>query len=234
MKIEPIKTTIFKEGDDLIKFIIKYIPKAKEGDIIVVTSKIVALAEGGVVAYSDEKSVEKIIRKASDFAFKTKHVWLTIKDGMVLANAGIDKSNANGKIILLPKDSFLSAKKIHNSLVKYFKIKKLGVIISDSRTLPFRAGVVGISVGHFGFKALRNYIGKKDLFGRTLKFSRTDIVDSLATSAVFLMGEGDECQPLALTKDAPVIFTNKLNRKELYIDPKEDMYQPLFKKIKIK
>jgi len=65
MKIEPIKTTIFKEGDDLIKFIIKHIPKIKEGDIIVVTSKIVAISEGGTVTYTDEKSVENIIKKAA-------------------------------------------------------------------------------------------------------------------------------------------------------------------------
>lgn len=232
MKIKAIKTKIFKEGDDIIKFVISEIPKVKNGDIVVISSKIVALSEGRTAIYTDEKSLEKIIKSESQFAIKTKLVWLTIKDNMVLAGAGIDKSNANGKIILLPKDSYESAIKIRKSLLKYFKIKKLGVIISDSRTLPFRAGVVGVAVGYAGFKGLRSYIGKKDLFGRKLEYSRTDVVDSLTTAAVLIMGEGDERQPLALIQDAPVIFTNTINKKELYIDPKEDMYLPLFEKIK--
>ena len=232
MIIQPIKTRIFKKGENLLDFIIFSTPKILDGDILIITSKIVALSENRTVSYTDEKSIEKIIRKESQFAMKTKYVWLTIKDNMVLPSAGIDKSNANGKIILLPKNSFESAKKIRKFLLKYFKIKNLGVIITDSRTLPLRAGVVGVAVGYAGFKGVRNYIGSRDLFNRILKFSRTDVADSLATSAVLLMGEGNECQPLAIIKKAPVVFTNKLNTKELYIDPKEDMYQPLFEKIR--
>lgn len=232
MKIQAIKTRIFKEGDNLIKFIIKEIPKISDGDILVVTSKIVSLEEGRTAIYTDEKSLERIIKSESQFAMKTKFVWLTIKDGMVLASAGIDKSNANGKVVLLPKNSFNSAKIIRKLLLKHFKIKNLGVIISDSRTLPLRAGIIGIAVGYAGFRGLRSYKGSKDLFGRVLHFSRTDIADSLATSAVVLMGEGNECQPLAIIKDAPVVFIDKLNKKELNINIKEDMYQPLFEKIK--
>lgn len=232
MKIQAIKTRIFKEGDDLIKFIIKEIPKISDGDILVITSKIVSLGEKRTALYTNEKDLEKIIKRESQFAIKTKYVWLTIKDNMVLASAGIDKSNADGKLILLPKDSYNSAKMIRKDLIKHFKIKNLGIIISDSRMLPFRAGIFGVAVGYAGFKGIRLYVGEKDLFGRKLQFSRTDVADSLATSAVVLMGEGSECQPLAIIKDAPVIYTDKLNRKELNIDIKEDMYQPLFEKIK--
>lgn len=232
MRVKAFKTRLFKEGDDLIKFIIKEIPKISEGDILVVTSKIVSLGEGRTTSYTNEKLLEKIIRSESQFAMRTKLVWLTIKDGMVLASAGIDKSNANGKLILLPKDSFNSALTIRKSLLKHFKIKNLGVIISDSRTLPLRAGIVGIAVGYAGFKGLHSYKGSKDLFGRVMHFSRTDIADSLATAAVVVMGEGSERQPLAVIKDAPVVYTDKLNRKELKIDIKEDMYQPLFERIK--
>ena len=62
--------------------------------------------------------------------------------------------------------------------------------------------------------------------------SRTDVADSLATSAVLSMGEGREQQPLAVITKAPVVFSNKVSRKELLIDPREDLYQPLFEKIK--
>lgn len=238
MKIQAFKTQIFKEGDDLIKFITKSIQKVKEGDIIVVTSKIVALSEGRVVIIKSEKEREALIKRESQFAMRTKfsthksYVWITIKDGMVLASAGIDESNANGKTILLPKDSFTSASKIRKALQKYYKVKNIGVLISDSRLLPLRAGVVGVALGYAGFKGVKSYIKTPDIFGRMLEFSRTDVADSLATSAVLLMGEGNECQPLAVIQDAPVVFTDKLNKSELYIDPKDDMYQPLFEKIK--
>jgi len=232
MKIKAIKTEIFEEGESLAKFIILNIKKIPNKSILVITSKIVALSEERTVEIKNSHTREKIIKKESQFSMKTKYTWLTIKDGIVLASAGVDESNANGKIILLPKDSFKVALILHNILVKHFKIKDLGIIISDSRLLPLRAGVVGIALGYYGFKGIRDYKGKKDLFGRVLRFSKTDVADSLATSAVFLMGEGNECQPLAIIEDVPVIFMNRLNKKELYIDPKEDMYQPLFEKIK--
>ncbi len=232
MNIKSIKTKLFKEGDDLVKFITSEVKHIPDNSVLVVTSKIVALSEGRAVIIKSEKDLEKIIRQESQFAMKTKYTWLTIKDGMVLASAGVDASNANGKIILLPKDSFKVASKIRIQLMKNYKIKKLGILISDSRLLPLRAGVVGVALGYAGFEGVRNYIGKPDLFGRILKFSRTDVADSLATAAVLLMGEGSERRPLALITNPPVVFTNKINKNELRIDIKEDVYQPLFEKIK--
>ena len=232
MQVRAIKTKVFKENEDLIVFISRYIKKLPEKSVLVVTSKIVALSEGRVVVAKNEKEKEAIIRAESSFAMKTKYTWLTIKDGMVLASAGVDESNADGKIILLPKDSFKSAEYIRNIFKKKFKIKNLGVVITDSRLLPLRAGVVGVALGYAGFKGVRNYIGLPDIFGRPLKMTETDIADAIATSAVLLMGEGSECQPLALISDAPIVFTDEVNKKELMIDPKEDVYAPLFKKLK--
>ncbi len=232
MKIVSIKTRIFKEKQNLIDFITSHIKKIPENSILVVTSKIVALSEGRTVKVKNEKEKDALIKAESDFAMRTKYVWLTIKDGMVLASAGVDESNADGKIILLPKDSFKTAGILRQQLLKYYKIKNLGIILSDSRLLPLRAGVVGVALGYAGFSGVRDYRGTKDIFGRVLKFSRTDIADSLATSAVVCMGEGNECQPLCLITDAPVVFKNKINKNELTIDIKEDLYQPLFEKIK--
>ena len=232
MKVIPIKTKIFKENDNLIDFITSNIKKLKENSILVVTSKIVALSEGRVVIVKDEKTREELIKKESQFMMRTKYTWLTIKDGMVMASAGVDESNADGKIVLLPKDSFKAATEIRNKLLKYYKVKNLGILITDSRLLPLRAGVVGVALGYSGFKGVRSYIGHKDLFGRKLKFSRTDVADSLATAAVYLMGEGNECQPLAVITDSKVEFKNKIDKNELKIDIKEDIYQPLFEKIR--
>ena len=235
MKITPIKTRIFREDENLLKFILKYIKRIPENSVLVVTSKIVALSEGRVAEFKNtkEKIRQKIrlIKKESDFALKTKYVWLTIKDGMVMANAGVDESNADGKIILLPKDSFQSADLIRKKLKKIFKLKKLGVLITDSRVFPLRAGTVGVALGYAGFKGVRDYRDTPDIFGRILKMSRTDVADSLATSAVLSMGEGKEQQPLALISDAPALFVDKIDKKELLIDPKEDLYLPIFRSI---
>ncbi len=231
MQIRAYKTRIFKENVDLVDFILKYLPKVNECDILVVTSKIVALSEGRTAQLSNEKVREQLIKKESDFALKTKYTWLTIKDGMVMSSAGIDESNADGKIVLLPKDSFASAKLLHTKLVKIYKVKKLGIIISDSAILPLRNGTVASALGYAGFKGVRNYVGKKDIFGKILKMSRVNIADSLATASVVCMGEGNERKPLAKISDAPVEFIAKVNRKEVTIKLEDDIFYPLLKNI---
>lgn len=231
MKIKTIKTKVFCANDNLLEFIFKYFKKIPDKSVLVITSKIVALSEGRVVNCKDKNEKIKIIKKESEFAVKTKYTWLTIKDGAVMASAGVDESNADGKLILLPKNSFVSADILRKKIMHKFNLKNLGILITDSRTFPLRKGIVGVALGYAGFEGLRNYVGKKDIFGRVLKMSRTDIADSLATSAVLCMGEGREQQPLALITDAPVVFMNKINKKELLIDPKEDMYRPFFEKI---
>ena len=236
MQIKPLKTKVFIENEDLLFFILKYVKKLPEKSVLVITSKIVALAEGRTVQYKNtkEKISQKIalIKKESEFALETKMTWLTIKDGMVMSSAGIDESNAKGKMILLPKDSFKTADLLRKKLKKIFKIKNLGVLVTDSRIFPLRAGIVGVALGYAGFKGVLDYRGTKDIFGRKLKMSRTDVADSLATAAVLCMGEGKEQQPLALITDAPIVFTEKVNKKELLINPKDDLYLPLFEKIK--
>lgn len=232
MQIIPIKTKIFRENEDLLEFIFKYVKKIPEKSVLVVTSKIVALSEGRTVKCENEKQKAKIIKKESSFSLKTKHTWLTIKDGMVMANAGVDESNAKGKIILLPQNSFKSAEIIRNALRKRFGVKNLGVLITDSRLFPLRAGIVGVALGYAGFQGIKNYVEKKDIFGRVLKMSKTDIADSLATSAVLCMGEGREQQPLAVIIDAPITFAKKIKHNELIIDPQKDIYAPLFADLK--
>ena len=192
MIIQPIKTRIFQEGDDLFLFITDYFKKLSEKSVIVVTSKIAALAEKRTAVAENIKMKEKLIRAESELAIPTKYAWLTVKDGMVMASAGIDESNANGKLILLPKDSFKTARFLREKLQKHFRVKHLGVLITDSRTIPLRAGVTGVALGYAGFRGVKDYRGTPDIFGRKFKFSRTNVADSLATSAVLVMGEGNE------------------------------------------
>ncbi len=234
MQVIPIKTRIFQENEDLSTFVFKHVKKIPEKSILVITSKIVALSEGRTIEYRSKKQKTELIKKESDFAIKTKYTWLTIKAGTVMASAGVDESNAKGKLIFLPKDSFRSALILRKKLMQKFHLRNLGVLITDSRLMPLRVGVVGVALGYVGFQGIRNYIGTKDIFGRTLKMSRTDVADSLATSAVLCMGEGKEQQPLALITEAPVKFVEKVNKKELNIKLTEDIFYPMLKNIHAK
>lgn len=232
MIIKPIKTKLFQPREKLLPFLDKYLSQIKEGSVVVVTSKIVALSEGRFADKVDDNTKAEIIKQESEFVLQTKYVCLTIKDGIVMANAGVDESNANGKIIMLPKDSFESAKMIRNYLRKEHNIKNLGVIITDSRTHPLRSGITGVALGYAGFKGLKDYTKESDIFGRPFHFSRVDIADSLATSAVLCMGEGNEKCPLALITNAPIEFSNRINRNELKIDIEDDIYGPMFEAVK--
>ncbi len=234
MEIKPFKTRIFRESEDLFSFVLEYIKKISkkdlDGSILVVTSKIVSLSEGRMIEYKNQKQKNELIKRESDFILE-KNILFTIKSGMVMAFAGIDESNGNGKIILLPKDSYKSAEALRKKLAQKFHLKNLGVLITDSEFMPFRTGALGVALGYAGFAGVRNYIGKKDIFGRILKMSKTNVADSLATSAVLCMGEGKEQQPIAVITDAPVVFKEKINKKELIINPKKDIYAPLFNKL---
>ncbi len=235
MIIKAIKTRIYKENEDLFEFILGHIKNLREESVLVVTSKIVALGEGRTRMVKSKKEKEKIIKEESEFAIKTKWAWLTIKDGIVMASAGIDESNANGKLILLPSDSFKIAYEIQQRLRKRFGLKHLGVIITDSRTEPLRSGVTGKSVGYAGFEGVKSYIGKKDIFKRPFHFSKVSVADSLASGAVFEMGEGNEQKPLCVIEDTSIKFTNrKVDHKETQIPFKDDMYAPLFRKYKVR
>ncbi len=245
MIVRAVKTRIFREGEDLATFIRGHVPRLKNGSVLAVTSKIVALAEGRMVKAKGKRQKAKLIREESDWALQTHpEWWWTEKDGMLLVNAGIDDSNADGpsprrsglrprergKLVLLPTDSFRSADTPRKELKRLYKVKRLGVVITDSRISPMRAGVTGVALGYAGFRGVRDYRGKKDLFGRKLKVTLTDVADSLATAATLVMGEGAERQPLAVIENAPVVFTDKTNRKEILISPKDDMYAPLFRR----
>jgi F420-0:gamma-glutamyl ligase len=225
MQVRPVRTRVYKEGENLETFIAEHLSGVPNGSILTVTSKIVALSEGRTADISEK---QRLIASESDYAKETKYVTLTIKDGMVMPNAGIDDSNADGKIILLPKDSFAAAEKLRTALQLRYGIEKLGILITDSRVMPLRAGVVGVALGYAGFCGIRDYRGTPDIFGRTMEITQTNIADSLATAATLVMGEGGEQQPLAVVTEAPVQWNERIDKKELIMDSEDDMYGPLF------
>lgn len=228
MIVRPLRTPIFKPGQLLIPFLQRHLPShVPEQTIIVVTSKIVALSENRRVRCSTDRDFVRLIRSESQFTIKTGPTWLTMKDGLLMAAAGIDRSNADGQCILLPRQSFESAGQIRRSLRAHFSLQQLGVIITDSQLIPLRPGVLGVALGYAGFHGQRDYRGKPDLFGRRLNMTSSNLADGLATAAVTVMGEGAEQQPLAIINNAPVKFVSRIQRNEQRVDPHVDIFRPL-------
>lgn len=246
MIVTPIKTRIIMPPkDDLLEVISKSVKSLKEKSIVVITSKVVSIWQGRCIPIDSLKNKDNLIIKEADFYISRKLVpgqWCmqTLKNNLLIPSAGIDESNANGYYILWPDNLEHVVKKIYNWFKKKYHIKDIGIIISDSHTIPLRRGVLGISLAHYGFVPLKDYRKEKDLFGRSFKVSQTNIADSLSAAAVLLMGEGSECTPLAVIEDVPFIeFTSKLfNPKTKFssfeIKTKEDLYYPLISAIKWK
>lgn len=246
MIVTPIKTKIITPPkDDLLEAISNSIKSLKEKSVVVITSKVVSIWQGRCILADSFKDKDKLIIKEADFYISRKLVpgqWCmqTLKNNLLIPSAGIDESNANGYYILWPENLKLVVKKMHSWFKKKYHVKNIGIIISDSHTIPLRRGVLGISLAHYGFVPLKDYRKKKDLFGRKFKVSQTNIADSLASSAVLLMGEGSECTPLAVIEDVPFIkfiskpFNSKKRFSSFEIKTKEDLYYPLISAIKWK
>jgi dihydrofolate synthase / folylpolyglutamate synthase len=239
MRFIRVKTRKFlPPKDKLFQLLDKYLPKLYEGDIVFITSKILAIHQGRCVLISDQVSKQNLISKEADLImprYESRGVGytLTIKNYTLIASAGIDESNANGYYILWPNHPEKSAQQICQYLKKKNKLKKIAIIITDSHITPLHAGTTGVAIGFFGLKPLRDYRKKPDIFGRKLKVTRSNLVDGLAAGAVMCMGEGKEQTPIAIARGFKDIkFTNKKTFKDFVIDPKEDLYFPLLKNFK--
>ena len=229
MELTGLKTKLFKTGDKLEDFLVREIRTLKNGDVIAITSKIVALAQGRVGKLEDKK---KIIAREAKKVIHTPWAELTLtKDGWCL-NAGIDESNADNQLILLPTKSFETAEKLRRFLLKKFSLKHLGVIITDTKSLPLRVGTVCRALSYAGFEPIKSYVGLSDLFGRKSRLTESNVADALATSAGLLMGEGNEQTPLVIIKKAPVKFSNKIfsksKNKSLSLPPEKDIFAKVF------
>lgn len=229
MVIRPIRTRLFKQKESLEDFIFKHVERPPEGSVIVVTSKIVALAQGRVATYANVSEKKRIIQKESHAMLRTPWCWLTFKNDEWCANAGVDESNAQGQLILMPEHIRATTDALLRNLKKRYRRKKLGVIITDTRIYPMRVGTMGVAVGFSGIKGLRSYIGERDIFGRKLKMTKANIVHALSVGAVLVMGEGKEKQPLCVIEDAPVVFTsNSESIASLTVDPCDDLYRAAY------
>ena len=231
MNLTPIHTRVFAEKEDLPAFVQQHIAGLKENTVLAVASKLICLWKGLSVDYVSTAQKEQIIQQESEAALKTPLAWLTIKSGMVMTNAGVDESNTDGKLLLLPKDCYAASAELRAVLQERYGIKNLGVLITDSMILPLRAGVVAGAVGYAGFKGVRDLRGRPDIFGKKLSVTLVNAADSLASAAALCMGEADEQRPLCVIEDAPVKFVDSVCTDEISYPVEDDLYTPLFQAV---
>ena len=236
MEIIPIKTRVMNPPkDDLYDVIDNFCPTLKEGDVFLVTSKILSIHQGRCVLVSSVENKDDLIKKEAEIFIPREecpgeYAILTLKESTLIPSAGVDESNANGYYVLWPENSEKEAEKICEYLKKKFSLEKLAVIITDSHILPMRRGVLVISIGAYGLELLKDYREEKDIFGRTIEMTQVNIVDALATMGVLLMGEGAEQKPMAIIRGVDLVkFTDQENYKDLLIPVKEDIFYPLLK-----
>lgn len=232
-KIRPFEISLFSILD-------KFVKKIPECSVLAITSLIVSLCEGNVVrARGTDK--DELIKSEADFYLPRKisryNLMFTITNNLLIPSAGIDESNADGYYALWPRDPQGTANGVRKYLTRRFGLKKVGVIITDSKTSPLRLGTSGVAIVHSGFEALNSYIGKPDVFGRKLKTTKANMMDALAASAVLEMGEGDEQTPLAIIEDIKLVRfqgrdPSKKELRDLKITMSDDLYAPMLKAVK--
>lgn len=194
----------------------------EEGDVLVVAQKIVSKSEGRYVDVAMVQPSQQAIALAAEVDKDPRFVELVLSEskrvvrhrpgllivehrrGFVMANAGIDHSNvpaAEGgeRVLLLPEDPDLSARRLRDQLVGAFGVE-IAVVISDSFGRPWRKGTVGVALGAAGLPALIDLRGQPDLFGRALQVTETGFADEIAAAAGLLMGQADEGVPMVLVR----------------------------------
>jgi len=233
MQFIPIKTRVLHPPqDDIFAVLAESLKDLVEGDIVVISSKIVAIGEGRCVAKTEENK-QSLALTFADLVIPREYWGLpvTVIHNAFLGAAGIDESNGNGYLVLLPEDPFTSASGIHAFLSVHFGLDKLGVIITDSQSLPFRYGATGVAIGWWGIEPLQDHRGRLDLFGRAIRAERSNLVDGLAAGATVVAGEVDECIPLVVIRAVPnVSYTSRNTKASLFAPFSDDKFRVLYER----
>jgi len=179
------------------------------GDVVVYTSKIIAKAEGRIVALADvvpsslaitwaathakdPRQVEVVLREARRIVRMDRGVLIAeTQHGFVCANAGVDASNTKqlGEVVLLPEDPDASARRLRQELAAAagIALEDLAVIVSDTFGRPWRNGQTNVAIGAAGIASVRSYAGERDPTGYELRATEIAAVDELAGAAELVM-----------------------------------------------
>jgi coenzyme F420-0:L-glutamate ligase/coenzyme F420-1:gamma-L-glutamate ligase len=215
-------------GDELAALIAERIA-LHDGDVVVVTQKVVSKVEGRLVAvdHNDpsakaalvEQEAVRIVRRRGDLTItETRH-------GFVCANAGIDFSNVpEGTAALLPVDPDRSARRIRDGLRARAGVE-VGVIVSDTFGRPWRNGVTDVAIGCAGVAALVDLRGTPDGGGRQLQVTEVAMADEIAAAADLVMGKSWGV-PVAVVRGLDPAWLREGNvRQELVRAPAEDLFR---------
>jgi coenzyme F420-0:L-glutamate ligase / coenzyme F420-1:gamma-L-glutamate ligase len=200
-----------------------------DGDVVVVTQKIVSKAEGRLVAVDHDDPAHKralveaesvrVLRRRGDLLItETAH-------GFVCANAGVDLSNVGeGWAALLPVDPDRSARRIRAELRRRLSVV-VGVVISDTFGRPWRQGVTDVAIGVAGVAAVLDLRGTTDATGRELVATQVCVADELAGAAELVMGK-DRAVPAAVVRGVPPAWLRDGSvRGEVVRGPAEDLFR---------
>ncbi len=180
--------------------------RLRDGDVLVVTQKIVSKAEGRIVAidHHDPKAKKALVLSLSRRILRERGELLIVETehGFVCANAGVDLSNVDeGTAALLPKDPDKSAWRLKNGLARSCGVN-VGVLISDTFGRAWRNGVCDVAIGGAGIKPILDLRGTTDANGRTLEATEVCIVDELCAAAELVMGKATGV-PVAIIRGCP-------------------------------
>ena len=218
-----------RAGDDLASLIATAEPHLRDGDVVVVTQKVVSKAEGAMVridaadprrhkAIVEAESVRIIRRRGDLIISETRH-------GFVCANAGVDLSNVDeGWAALLPDDSDRSARRIRDGLRAALGVE-VAVIISDTFGRPWRKGLTDVAIGCAGIRAVVDLRGTKDDRGRELQVTEVCVVDELASAAELVMGKATGVAAAVVRGVDPAWLGRGEVRAEVVRPPQEDLFR---------
>jgi coenzyme F420-0:L-glutamate ligase / coenzyme F420-1:gamma-L-glutamate ligase len=189
-------------GASVAELIAAAVPDLADGDILVVTSKIISKAEGRVISADREdaiaaETVRVVSRRGATTIAQTRH-------GLVLAAAGVDRSNtAPGTVVLLPEDPDGSARRLRKSIADLTGAN-VGVLITDTMGRPWRNGQTDVAIGAAGVLPLRDHRGQPDSFGNLLEVTVAAVADEIAAAAELVKGKTDQV-PVAVVHGLPEI-----------------------------
>jgi coenzyme F420-0:L-glutamate ligase len=212
---QTIRDAVKEQGEEIL-----------DEDILAVSSKFIAMSEGRVVDLESVKasveavklstaahipsSLAELILREADRVFSTLPGFvLTIKHGVLVPNAGIDRSNVKGgSAILYPRDPVAAAEKLRLQILMDLG-KRVGVVVTDSRLMPTRVGTTGIAVAVAGFEAVSDERGKTDLFGNIMRVTRRALADDISAGANLLMGETSESTPVVIIRGSGLTIVDR-------------------------
>lgn len=234
-------------GNDLAVLILKGVERAgltlQDGDLLVVTQKVVSKAEGRLINLMEVDPSSEAIRLAEETDKDPRLVEVILNEsrqvlrkrngiiivehrlGFVCANAGVDHSNVQGEagqqgewVTMLPQNPDASAQRLCERLQDATGAE-IGVIIIDSHGRAWRLGTVGIAIGVAGFPALLDLRGRPDLFGDPLMTTQVGLADEVAAAASILMGQANEGIPVIHIRGLP--YTLREGTLDEILRPKE-------------